>query len=194
MFGGLQVTGVQGIMNGTSNYILGRLEEGLELPAAIAEAQERGYAEADPTADLEGHDVQLKVMILANEILGARLRREDVPCEGISGITPQEAQDAASKGLHWKLVGSAKRRADGTVDARVAPQALPAQHPLAGTSGAANAVAFHTDLLGTVTVSGPGAGRIETAYALLSDIIAIHERHHVPGSAAHGQRVLEVAR
>ena len=133
LLGGLQIEGVQGIMNGTSNYILGRLEEGVDLPSAVAEAQERGYAEADPTADLEGHDVQLKVMILANEVLGARLRREDVPCEGISGITTREVQDAASKGLHWKLVGSAKRRADGTVDARVAPQALPAGHPLAGT-------------------------------------------------------------
>lgn len=175
VFGGLQVEGVQGIMNGTSNFILGRLEEGLDLPATIAEAQELGYAEADPTADLEGHDVQLKVMILANEILGTTLRREDVPCEGISGLTPREVQDAASKGLHWKLVGSAKRRADGTVSAKVAPQALPAHHPLAGTSGARNAVAFSTDLLGTVTVSGPGAGRIETAYALLSDIIAVHD-------------------
>lgn len=194
LFGGLQVEGVQGILNGTSNYIVGRLEEGLELPAAIAEAQERGYAEADPTADVEGHDVQLKVMILANEVLGAKLRREDVPCEGISGLTTQEVQDAASKGLHWKLVGSAKRRADGTVDARVAPQALPADHPLAGISGAMNAVAFHTDLLGTVAVSGPGAGRIETAYALLSDIIAIHEGHQpANGSAAPLQRTLEGA-
>ena len=189
VFGGLQVEGVQGILNGTSNYILGRLEEGLNLPAAIAEAQELGYAEADPTADLEGHDVQLKVIILANEILGARLRREDVPCEGISGLAPEEVQDAASKGLHWKLVGSAKRRADGSVSAKVAPQALPADHPLAGTSGAGNAVAFSTDLLGTVTVSGPGAGRIETAYALLSDIIAIHDRGRANGT----ERVLQEA-
>ncbi|GAQ59998.1 homoserine dehydrogenase [Streptomyces scabiei] len=177
MFGGLEITGVEGIMNGTSNYILGRLEEGADLAAAIAEAQEHGYAEADPTADVEGHDVQLKVMILANEVLGADLRREDVFCEGISAITPDDVRDAASKGLRWKLVGSATRHEDGSVDARVAPVALPAHHPLAGISGSANAVAFRTDLLGTVTVSGPGAGRVETAYALLSDIIAIHQRH-----------------
>jgi homoserine dehydrogenase len=174
---GLEITGVQGIMNGTSNYILGRLEDNVDLPDAIAEAQALGYAEADPTADIEGHDVQLKVMILANEVLGARLRREDVPCEGISAITAHEVRDAASKGLHWKLVGSATRRDDGSVEARVAPLALPSHHPLAGVCGASNAVAFTTDLLGTVTVSGPGAGRIETAYALLSDIIAIHQRH-----------------
>jgi homoserine dehydrogenase len=193
LLGGLEITGVQGIMNGTSNYILGRLEEDVDLPAAIAEAQALGFAEADPTADIEGRDVQLKVMILANEVLGADLRREDIFCEGISAITPQEVQDAASKGLCWKLVGSATRQEDGSVEARVAPLALPGHHPLAGISGPVNAVAFHTDLLGTVTVSGPGAGRIETAYALLSDIIAIHERHHANGSAAPGQRVLQEA-
>ena len=193
LLGGLEITGVQGIMNGTSNYILGRLEEDVELPAAIVEAQALGFAEADPTADIEGHDVQLKVMILANEVLGADLRREDISCEGISALTPQEVKDAASKGLRWKLVGSATRQEDGSVEARVAPLALPAHHPLAGISGPGNAVAFHTDLLGTVTVSGPGAGRIETAYALLSDIIAIHQRHHANGSAAAEQRVLQEA-
>jgi homoserine dehydrogenase len=190
LLGGLEITGVQGIMNGTSNYILGRLEEGVDLPAAIAEAQRLGYAEADPTADVEGHDVQLKVMILANEVLGAGLGREDVHCEGISAITPHEVQDAASKGLRWKLVGSATRREDGSVDARVAPVALPSHHPLAGISGPVNAVSVHTDLLGTVTVSGPGAGRIETAYALLSDIIAIHQRH-AGGDAAPTRLVLQ---
>ena len=95
---GLEVTGIQGIMNGTSNYILGRLEEQIDLPSAIAEAQALGFAEADPSADIEGHDVQLKVIILANEVLGADLRREDVPCEGISAITPLEVQDAAVEG------------------------------------------------------------------------------------------------
>ena len=96
------------------------------------------------------------------------------------GVGAQEVRDAASKGLRWKLVGSATRNEDGGVDARVAPLALPSHHPLAGISGPVNAVSFHTDVLGTVTVSGPGAGRIETAYALLSDIIAIHRRHAVP--------------
>ncbi|EEP74763.1 homoserine dehydrogenase [Micromonospora sp. ATCC 39149] len=195
MLGGLEIAGVQGIMNGTSNYILGRIEAGIDLATAIAEAQELGYAEADPTADLEGHDVQLKLMILANEVLGADLRREDVFREGISNITQQDVQNAMSKGLRWKLVGSATRQADGSVDARVSPRALPAHHPLAGISGPVNAVAFHTDLLGIVTVSGPGAGRTETAYALLSDIIAIHQRHpadddsalrRVPQETPHG--------
>ncbi|MFC5666326.1 homoserine dehydrogenase [Kitasatospora misakiensis] len=174
---GLRVTGVEGIMNGTSNYILGRLEAGAAFPDAVKEAQALGYAEADPTADVEGFDVQLKVMILAHQVLGANLRRQDVACEGISQLTPADMRDAASRGLRWKLVGQATRREDGSVDARVAPAALPADHPLAAISGTTNAVSFHTDLLGAVTVSGPGAGRTETAYALLSDIIAIHHRH-----------------
>ncbi|QIZ38832.1 homoserine dehydrogenase [Saccharopolyspora sp. ASAGF58] len=191
LLSGLRITGVEGIMNGTSNFILGRLEDGADFDAAVSEAQDLGYAEADPTADVEGHDVALKVMILANEVLGADLRSGDVFREGISGITAEDIKDAADKGLRWKLVGSATRRADGSVDARVAPIALSADHPLSGIAGPVNAVAFRTDLLGTVTVSGPGAGRIETAYALLSDIIAIHQRNANDAAASCGHALEE---
>ncbi|MFG3289485.1 homoserine dehydrogenase [Streptomyces sp. NPDC048179] len=169
MFGGLAVTGFEGVLNGTSNYVLGRLESGLSFADAVAEAQALGYAEADPTADVEGYDVQLKVM-------GADLTRADVPCTGISALAAEDVRRAAAEGLRWKLVGSAARRPDGTAEARVAPVALPDGHPLAGVTGPVNTVAFHTDLLGTVTVGGPGAGRMETAYALLSDVIGIHEQ------------------
>lgn len=170
---GLRVGEVQGILNGTSNYVLGRMEAGLSLDAAVAEAQARGYAEADPTADIGGSDVQLKVVILANEILGADITPADVDRQGITGVTPEDIARAAAERSRWKLIGSARRDASGAVVASVRPVALPADHALAGISGATNAVSFDTDLLGTVTVSGPGAGRIETAYALLSDIIAI---------------------
>ena len=129
MFGGLRDHRRPGHHERHLELHPGPPRRGHRLSAAIAEAQELGYAEADPTADIEGHDVQLKVMILANEVLGADLRREDVFCEGISAITPQEMRDAASKGLRWKLVGSATRHEDGSVDARVAPLALPAQPP-----------------------------------------------------------------
>lgn len=170
---GLRIDGVQGILNGTSNYVLGRMEAGLPLADAVAEAQQLGYAEADPTADLEGSDVQLKVVILANEALGADLTPADVERRGISSLTPHDIMSAAADGRRWKLIGSARREPDGTIVAGVAPVALPLEHPLAGISGPTNAVSFETDLLGTITMSGPGAGRIETAYALLSDIIAI---------------------
>lgn len=170
---GLRITGIQGILNGTSNFVLGQMEAGKSLEAAVVEAQALGYAEADPTADIEGSDVQLKVVILANELLDAGITTADVSRTGISGITAVDVIDAAAAGERWKLIGSIARDESGTVTASVQPLALAADHPLAGISGATNAVAFTTDLLGTVTMSGPGAGRIETAYALLSDIIAI---------------------
>lgn len=173
MLAGLKVTSVEGILNGTSNYILGRLESGIDLDAAITEAQALGYAEADPTADIAGSDVRLKVAILANQVLGANILVDEVATEGITGLTARDLADAAKSGKRWKLIGSAERTSDGSVLARVRPVALAADHPLAGISGATNAVTFDTDLLGKVTVAGPGAGRVETAYALLSDLISI---------------------
>lgn len=170
---GLRITGFQGILNGTSNFILGRMEAGSSLESAIAKAQALGYAEADPTADIDGWDVQLKVAILANEILGGDITTADVQRLGISGVTADDLRQASDAGTRMKLIGSAHRDASGRITASVTPVALTAEHPLASVSGATNAVAFETDLLGTVTVSGPGAGRMETAYALLSDIIAI---------------------
>jgi homoserine dehydrogenase len=182
MFGGLKLNGFNGILNGTSNYVLGRMEAGLGFDEAISEAQQLGYAEADPAADIEGYDVQLKVLILANELLGAGLRLSDVQRQGISSLTAEDISQAAREGRRWKLVGSAQRNPDGTVTAGVGPVALPLDHGLAGISGATNAVSFSTDLLGPVTVSGPGAGRVETAYALLSDIIAMHARKNRVGA------------
>ena len=173
MFAGLKLNAFEGILNGTSNYVLGRMEAGLSLGDAVAEAQGLGYAEADPTADIEGSDVQLKVVILANELLGANLSTRDVERVGISVVSADDIVAAATQGKRWKLIGSARRLPDGTVTGRVAPAAVAADHPLQGISGATNAVKFETELLGDVTVSGPGAGRVETAYALLSDIIAI---------------------
>lgn len=175
---GSGLVGFEGILNGTSNYVLTRMGEGLGFAEAVAKAQELGYAEADPTADVEGHDVRLKVVILANELLGACLQVSDVACSGISAITREDIERAKAQGEHWKLIGAARREADGSVRASVQARLLPGSHPLAGIAGATNAVAFETELLGAVTVSGPGAGRIETAFALLSDILAIHTSRH----------------
>lgn len=171
---GAGLSGFEGILNGTSNFVLGRMEAGLGFSQAVKEAQALGYAEADPTADVEGHDVRLKVVILANELLGAVLKPADVSCEGISALTTMDVETAAKEGYRWKLIGSAARLENGSIEASVVPRRLPLEHPLAGVSGAINAVSFTTEMLGSVTVTGPGAGRVETAYALLSDIIAIH--------------------
>jgi homoserine dehydrogenase len=171
---GAGLTGFEGILNGTSNFVLERMEAGLGFSEAVKEAQALGYAEADPTADVEGHDVRLKVVILANELLGGTLTPADVPCEGISALTPAAIEAAAKDGCRWKLIGSATRGPDGHIEASVAPRRLPLGHPLAAVGGATNAVSFKTEMLGAVTVTGPGAGPVETAYALLSDIVAIH--------------------
>ncbi|MBV6289046.1 homoserine dehydrogenase [Pseudomonas aegrilactucae] len=171
---GSRIKGFEGILNGTSNFVLTRMEEGLGFAEAVSKAQALGYAEADPTADVEGFDVRLKVVILANELLGAHLGVNDVSCKGISGLSAADIDAAKRDGARWKLIGAAQRNADGSIHASVEPRLLKAEHPLAGISEAINAVSFDTELLGAVTVSGPGAGRIETAFALLSDIIAIH--------------------
>lgn len=185
LLSGSGLRGFEGILNGTSNFVLDRMAAGASLDHAVREAQELGYAEADPTADIEGHDVRLKVAILANELLGANIAPGEVDCQGIAGLTPADIARAARSDQRWKLVGFARRGEGGQVVAGVAPCALPISHPLARTAGAANAVSFETELLGSVTVAGPGAGRTETAYALLSDIIAIHrERGRTPCRSA----------
>ncbi|WCK80077.1 homoserine dehydrogenase [Agrobacterium fabrum] len=171
---GAEVRGFEGILNGTSNFVLGRMEDGLDFESAVKQAQELGYAEADPTADVEGFDVRLKVVILANELFGAALKPSDVACGGISSLSSSDLEDAARSNSRWKLIGSAERDENGKVIGSVSARQLGLDHPLAGVSGATNAITFDTGLLGSVTVTGPGAGRIETAYALLSDIIAIH--------------------
>lgn len=176
---GAELNGFEGILNGTSNFVLGRMETGMGFSDAVKEAQHLGYAEADPTADVEGFDVRLKVVILANELLGGNLKPDDVSCKGISALTTADIETATKGGSRWKLIGSAVRSADGRVTGRVEPKCLPLDHPLASVGAATNAITLHTELLGSVTVTGPGAGRIETAFALLSDIVAIHNASSV---------------
>jgi homoserine dehydrogenase len=173
---GSDLLGFEGILNGTSNFVLSSMEAGLSFTEAVEKAQRLGYAEADPTADVEGHDVRLKVTILANELLGAQLKPSDVTCKGITGITSQAIQDSLAANARWKLIGSASKAPDGKVSATVEPKLLPLENSLAGVGGAVNAITFKTKLLGDVTMRGPGAGRIETAYALLSDIVSIHRK------------------
>ena len=176
---GSEIHQFSGILNGTANYVLGLVEQGHTFADAIISAQKQGYAEADPSADVEGKDVMLKVIVLANRLWGANLTRDNVQCQGITGLTETMVKEAVAEGCHWKLVGKASKQEDGSVVASVSPEKLSLEHPLAGISGAVNAITFTSGMLGDVTVSGPGAGRIETAYAILSDIIAIHQRKEI---------------
>ena len=174
---GCDITGFRGILNGTANFILERVENGASMQDAIKEAQDLGYAEADPTADVEGYDVMLKVGILANHLLGANIKANEISRKGISNLQEDEIRSALQENKKWKLIGQGNINDDGELETLVAPQLLSLDDPLAGISGPTNAVSFDTDLLGNVTVSGPGAGKIETGYALLADIISIHDKN-----------------
>jgi homoserine dehydrogenase len=168
---GAHINEIKGILNGTTNYILTQMEGGMDYETALKEAQELGYAEAVPDADVLGWDALAKVTILANAVLGAHAKPDEFPCEGITGITAGEIAKARAEGLRYKLIGKVWREG-GSVKGRVAPEQVPATHPLAGVMGATNAVTITTDALGDVTIVGPGAGRTETGYATLVDIIA----------------------
>jgi homoserine dehydrogenase len=133
---------------------------------------DRGYAEADPSGDVDGWDAAVKAQILAGVVLGSPLPLSSVDRRGIAGITKRDVEDALARGHRIKLVAKACRTG-GAVRASVAPEEIPLSHPLAGVSGATNAITFTTDTLGDVTIIGPGAGREETGQALLSDMLAI---------------------
>ncbi|NIM11311.1 MAG: homoserine dehydrogenase [Candidatus Aminicenantes bacterium] len=170
---GCEITAALGILNGTTNYILTQMEAGMSYEDALKKAQELGYAEADPTGDVEGYDARGKVTILANVVMNTSLRIEDVSCKGITHITPEDIEKAKEENCRWKLIGSVKKEGD-KVKASVAPEMVPLSHPLAGVMGATNAITFATDLLGEVSVVGPGAGRKETGFSILTDLLRLH--------------------
>jgi homoserine dehydrogenase len=174
---GNKITGFKGILNGTTNYILTRMEEGMPYSDALKKAQELGYAEADPTGDVEGLDALGKVVILTNVVLGKKITWKDVERKGITEISKKDVEKAKAEGKRWKLIGSAEILKDGTVKAKVWPQQLPLSDPLAGVCEAINALTFYTDELGPVTIIGPGAGRRETGFALLIDLLNINRKN-----------------
>ncbi len=170
---GCTISKIRGILNGTTNYMLTEMEKGMSYADVLKVAQEKGYAEADPTGDVEGHDARGKVTILANIVMGAGIKIDDVPCKGITKITPADIEKAKKQGKRWKLIGSVEMK-DGKVITSVSPEMIDLSHPLAGVMGATNALTFTTDLLGDVTIVGPGAGRKETGFAILTDLLAIN--------------------
>jgi homoserine dehydrogenase len=171
---GNTVREVKGILNGTTNFILTKMEtEGMDYGPALALAQKLGYAEADPTADVEGFDALAKIVILSSVLLGGSLKTTDVPCKGISAITKADVEAAKAAGFRYKLIAHAKNES-GVITASVSPQKLPLADPLAGVMGAHNALSLETDLMGKITIQGAGAGKVETGFAILSDILAIH--------------------
>ncbi|EFC91502.1 Homoserine dehydrogenase [Dethiosulfovibrio peptidovorans DSM 11002] len=169
---GCDVVKVQGIVNGTTNYILTRMEEGMGYEDALAEAQDRGYAETDPSGDVDGWDAAVKAQIIASVIMGEPISLDQVERRGISEISRSDVLAALDRGNRIKLIAQVERRGRDVV-ASVSPMELPLDHPLAGVMGATNAITYETDNLKDVTIVGPGAGREETGQALLADLLAI---------------------
>jgi len=170
-----EILRIQGIFNGTTNFILTKMEEGHDYSAALAEAQRLGYAEADPSGDVEGYDAAGKVVILANVLMGKSITLQDVERQGITHLTSTDIQKAQREGKRWKLIGSLEW-SEGTIKASVRPFAVPLANPLAQVMGATNAITYTTRYLGDVTLVGAGAGRLETGYALLADILSIYRK------------------
>jgi len=177
---GDRVRRVLGIVNGTTNYVLDRMAtEGLDLDIAVKEAQQLGFAEADPTADVEGFDAAAKAAILASLAFHTRVSLDDVAREGISGITADDVSWAAQTGHVIKLLAVAERFDDG-VSVRVHPTLVPLEHPLAGVHGAFNAVFVEAEAAGELMFYGRGAGGRPTASAVLGDVVSA-ARHRVLG-------------
>jgi homoserine dehydrogenase len=163
---------VHGIVNGTTNYILTQMAAtGASYDEALREAQEMGYAEADPTEDVTGKDAAAKMAILARLAFGAAVRLDQVSYEGIERITADDIAYASELGLSLKLIGSAER-IDSGVAVHVHPAFLYADHPLASVNGAFNAVTIESPAITEITLSGPGAGGVQTASAVLGDVIS----------------------
>jgi homoserine dehydrogenase len=175
--GANRITTVRGIINGTTNYILSRMHnEGGAFEDILANAQALGYAEADPTADVDGYDAADKIAILASLAFGDRIKLEEIYREGIRGVTSADIHWASELGFAIKLLGIARRtfvNGDAGLDIRVHPTLIPIAHPLASVNGVTNAITVTGDPIGEVVFSGPGAGSGATASAVVADIINV---------------------
>lgn len=163
---------VLGIVNGTTNYVLDQMtKNGLAFDQAVGQAQELGYAEADPTADVEGHDAAAKAAILASLAFHTRVSIDDVGCEGITRVTAQDVAWAKKSGHTIKLLAICEQSPRG-VSARVHPALVPNDHPLATVAGAFNAVFVEAENAGSLMFYGQGAGGAPTASAIMGDVVS----------------------
>ncbi|MGI5962925.1 MAG: homoserine dehydrogenase [Lawsonibacter sp.] len=185
-----ELTEITGILNGTTNYILTRMiKAGLTFDQALKEAQANGYAEQDPTADVDGHDACRKICILSALAFGQHVYPEQVPTQGIRGVTLGDVAYADSKGYKIKLLGRGIREPGGKVCAFVAPHLVPNGNPLAGVEDVFNAISVTGNAIGDVMFYGRGAGKLPTASAVVADVIDIakdlrKDRHNSWGPGA----------
>lgn len=172
----IQIAGFRGVVNSTTNHILSALEDGDAFAPALARMQALGIAEADASLDVDGWDAAAKAAALANVLMDARITPHDVRRTGIGDASAARAVEARAEGRRLRLVASAVRRADGSVEATVAPVELPADDLLANLRGQANALILETDLLGHIAITQLDGSLTQTAYALLSDLITVCRR------------------
>ncbi len=172
---GTEIFSAEGILNGTTNYILTRMtEDGVPYGEALAEAQRMGVAEPDPSLDVEGRDTANKILLIANEVFQAGLSLSDVSVKGITQVTPGDIREAKKEGRVLKLIGRIEKE-EGKVTASVAPIPLPLNHPLAYVRGTEKAISYLTDTMDRITVSGGKSNPVGAAAAILKDIIRIYQ-------------------
>ena len=167
-----EITTIAGILNGTTNYMMTRMGSGeIDFDEALAEAQAKGYAEQNPSADIDGIDACRKIAILGSITLGQYINSDDIYCEGISKVRVSDMGYAADLGCKVKLVGRLKMNGEGQADMIVAPMLLPATHPLAMADDVFNAIMVEGNALGEAMFYGRGAGKMPTASAVVADVI-----------------------
>ena len=167
----IDVLGFRGVINSTTTVILEAMQAGASFDEAIAEAQRLGVAETDPSADIDGIDAAVKVVEVANVLMGSELKLADVAREGIREITPARLREAHENGEAWRLVSRARRQPDGSIVASVAPDRLKLDDPLAQVHGTSLLIAFETDIFKELIISERDPGPEATAYGMLSDFV-----------------------
>jgi homoserine dehydrogenase len=173
-----EIEEITGILNGTTNYMLTKMtEEGADFDEVLKDAQAKGYAEKDPTADIEGHDPTRKIAILTSLVCGKQVDFEEIYCEGITGITAEDIRYAKSMHRSIKLLASSRKVKD-SYSCMVAPFLLPAEHPLCGVNGVFNGIFVHGNVLGDAMFYGSGAGKLPTASAVVADVVDMVKHQH----------------
>ena len=171
---GAQIQSIEGVLNGTTNFILQEMEQtGCTYAQALKKAQDCGIAETDPSLDVEGWDTAGKLLILTNVLMGQHKTLADISVTGITGLTPQQILDARAQGKKYKLMGSTRRDETGILTMTVAPQAVGPEHPLFSADGKNKAVRYTSDTLGDLTIMGGASGTTPAAASVLRDLVNI---------------------
>ena len=187
-----EIEEITGILNGTTNYMLTKMtEEGADFDEVLKDAQAKGYAEKDPTADIEGHDPCRKIAILTSLVAGKQIDFEDIHCEGITKITATDIKYAKAMNRSIKLLASSKKVGD-SYSCLVAPYMLKSTHPLCGVNGVFNGIFVHGNVLGDAMFYGSGAGKLPTASAVVADVVDMVKHQHTNIYIDWSQEKLEI--